>query len=53
MSIGPIKLAYPVGNTAPYFHDELLQVIHEFFICFDEDFNKMPKKGQMDLVIRF
>ena len=54
MSIGPIKLAYLVTHGwAPYFHDELLQVIHEFFICFDEDFNKMPKKGQMDLVIRF
>ena len=37
-----------------FFHDELLKLISsKYFICFDEAFNEISKKGQMDIVIRF
>ena len=36
------------------FHDELLKLISSrYVICFDEAFNEISKKGQMDIVIRF
>ena len=37
----------------PFFHDELLKLIpSKYVICFDEAFNEISKKGQMDIVIR-
>ena len=37
-----------------FFHDELLKLFpSKYVICFDEAFNEISKKGQMDIVIRF
>ena len=49
------KLAYLITHgLAPFFHDELLKLISlKYVICFDEAFNEISKKGQMDIVIRF
>ena len=45
-------LSYPW--TCTFFHDELLKLISsKYVICFDEAFNEISKKGQMDIVIRF
>ena len=41
-------------GLAPFFHDELLKLIpSKYVICFDETFNEISNKGQMDIVIRF
>ena len=40
--------------TCTFFHDELLKLISsKYVVCFDEAFNEISKKGQMDIVIRF
>ena len=37
-----------------FFHDELMKLIDSpYVLCYDEAFNEISKKGQMDLVIRF
>ena len=55
LSIGSSKLSYLITHgLAPYFHDELLKLVDsKFVICFDEAFNQISKKGQMDIVLRF
>ena len=49
------KLAYLITHgLAPFFHDELLKLISSKYVtCFDEAFNELFKKGQLDIVIRF
>ena len=53
--LGSTKLAYLITHgLAPFFHDELLKLISSKYVtCFDEAFNEISKKGQMDIVIRF
>lgn len=55
--LGSSKVAYLVSyGLAPYFLNQLMDHIklcNDFVICFDEAFNKVAHKGQMDLVIRF
>ena len=55
LCLGSTKLAYLITHRlAPFFHDELLKLISlKFVICFDEAFNEISRKGQMDIVIRF
>ena len=55
MTLGSTKLSYLITHgLAPYFHDELMKLIDSpYVLCFDEAFNEISKKGQMDLVIRF
>ena len=55
LCLGSIKLAYSITHElVPFFHDELLKLIPpKYVICFDEAFNKISKKGQMDIIIRF
>ena len=55
LCLGSTKLAYLITHgLAPFFHDELLKLIpSKYVICFDEAFNEISKKGQMDVVIRF
>ena len=55
LCIGLTKLGYLITHgLAPFFHDELLKLIpSKYVICFDEAFNEISKKGQMDVVIRF
>lgn len=55
--LGYSKVAYLVSyGLAPYFLSKLMDRIktcEDYVICFDEAFNKVIHKGQMDLVIRF
>ena len=55
LCLGSTKLAYLITHGfAPFFHDELLTLISSKYVtCFDEAFNEISKKGQMDIVIRF
>ena len=55
LCLGSTKLAYLITHRlAPFFHDELLKLISsKYVICFDEAFNEISKKGEMDIVIRF
>ena len=55
MTLGSTKLSYLITHgLAPYFHDEFMKLIDSSYVlCFDEAFNEISKKGQMDLVIRF
>ena len=55
LCLGLTKLAYLVTHgLTPSFYDELLKLIpSKYVICFDEAFNEISKKGQMDVVIRF
>ena len=55
MTLGSAKLSYLITHgLAPYLHDELMKLIDSpYVLCFDEAFNEISKKGQMDLVIRF
>ena len=40
--------------TCTFSHDEFLKLISsKYVICFDEAFNEISEKGQMDIVIRF
>ena len=51
---GSTKLAYLTHILAPFFHNELLELIpSKYVICFDKAFNETSKKGQMDVVNRF
>lgn len=51
------KLSYNiVYGIAPFFHKELLSIIkncEHFVVAFDESLNKIVKRGQMDISIRF
>ena len=53
--LGSLKLAYLIAHgLAPFFHDELLKLFpSKYVICFDDAFNEISKKGQMDIVIKF
>ena len=55
MTLGSTKLSYLITHgLGPYFYDELMKLIDSpYVLCFDEAFNEISKKGQMDLVIRF
>ena len=55
LCLGSTKSAYLITHgLAPFFHDELLKLISlKYVICFDEAFNEISKKRQMDIVIRF
>ena len=52
---GSTKLTYLITHgLAPFFHDELLKLVpSKSVIFFDEAFNEISKKGQMDIIIRF
>ncbi|XP_072157389.1 uncharacterized protein [Bemisia tabaci] len=51
------KISYSVNyGLAPHFHKEvqnLLLCVDCFVVCFDESFNKIAEKTQMDLAVRF
>ena len=55
LCLGLTKLVYLITNgLVHFFLDELLKLIpSKYVICFDETFNEISKKGQMDIVIRF
>ena len=55
LCLGSTKLAYLITHgLAPFFHDELLKLISsKYVIYFDEAFNEISKKEQMDIVTRF
>lgn len=45
-----------VYGLAPYFRQKLLSIVNscpEFVICFDEAFNEVLQKGQLDVLLRF
>ena len=56
-SLGSMKMAYTVCHElAPYFRQELLSCLEKceyLVVSFDEAFNEVSKKGQMDLVCRY
>lgn len=57
LQLGSTKVAYAVTfGLAPYFLKNLQSKLSKcgFYVaCFDEAFNRIAHKGQMDLVIRF
>ena len=57
ISLSSSKMSYlTCHGLAPYFHQELLSCLekrHFLVVSFDEAFNEVSKKGQMDLVSRY
>lgn len=57
MSLGYTKAAYMTSyGCAPYFKsslEDLLAKTDNYTICFDEAFNKIVQRGQMDIHVRF
>ena len=57
MSLGSTKLAYTITyGLAPYFHNQLLRDVvksQKIVVCFDEAFNRVSQRGQMDIIVRF
>lgn len=57
MSIGSTKLSYYITyGLAPYYHNQLLRQClkcERVVVCFDEAFNKVAQRGQMDVCIRY
>lgn len=55
-SFGRTKAQYVVNyGLAPFFHQELVdhaKKTSQLVVCFDEAFNRVVKKGQMDVAIR-
>ena len=56
-SLGSTKLSYNITfGLAPYVKNLLLESVDEviyYSLSFDESYNRIMKKGQMDLLIRF
>ena len=56
-SLGSTKLSYNITfGLAPYIKNMLLEGVHEvkyYSLSFDDSYNRIMKKGQMDLLIRF
>ena len=56
-SLGSTKLSYNITfRLAPYVKNLLLESVDEgkyYSLSFDESYNRIMKKGQMDLLIRF
>lgn len=57
ITVGSTKLSYYITyGLSPYFHNQLLRAVsgcEKFVICFDEAFNRISQRGQMDVCIRF
>ena len=57
VKLGKTKMSYTVNyGLAPYFKDQLLSQLKkckEIVVCFDEAFNEISKRGQMDIVVRY
>ena len=55
LCLGSTKLAYLITHgLAPFFHDALPKLIpSKYVICFNEAFNEISKKGQINIIIRF
>lgn len=57
VQLGKDKIGYSVNHgLAPYFHQNLEMVLlscEYYVLCFDESFNKICEKTQMDLSFRF
>ena len=55
--LGSTKLSYNITfGLAPYIKNLLLEGVHEvkyYSLSFDDSYNRIMKKGQMDLLIRF
>ena len=56
-SLSRTKVSYIVNfGLAPYFKEKLVENINKsgiFSISFDESFNKVLQKTQMDIIVRF
>ena len=56
-SLGSTKLSYNITfGLAPYIKNLLPEGVHEvkyYSLSFDDSYNRIMKKGQMDLLIRF
>ena len=57
VKLGKTKMSYTVNyGLAPYFKKRLvsqLKKCDEIVVCFDEAFNVISKRGQMDIVVRY
>ena len=57
VKLGKTKMSYTVNyGLAPYFKEQLvsqLKKCDEIVVCFDEAFNVISKRGQMDIVVRY
>lgn len=56
-TLGSTKASYFISyGLAPHFKNRLVDEVakcESFVVCFDEAFNKIAKRSQMDLVVRF
>lgn len=57
ITLGSTKMSYILTfGLAPYFHNNLLRAMLEsakVTVCFDEAFNRISQRGQMDITVKF